>query len=176
LGISLTGFTSITVYGLLTIVGFGLYMQITGAGFAAALAVVHWPSAILFLLFTFLSIVMWNAFLAAISSMITDPNNSSKNGLLMLPILPAMSGFLALADPDTGFMQFLSLFPLTSGSVMPARLVLGEVNAWEVIASLVLLVVAIWLMRKVATLIFRTSILISGKEPSFREVWRWAKE
>lgn len=176
LGISLTGFTSITVYGLLTVVGFGLYMQITGAGFGAALAMVHWPSAILFLLFTFLSIVMWNAFLAAISSMITDPNNSSKNGLLMLPTLPAMSGFLALADPDTGFMQFLSLFPLTSGSVMPARLVLGQVSAWEVIASLVLLMVAIWLMRKVATLIFRTSILISGKEPSFREVWRWARE
>ena len=176
LGISLTGFTSITVYGLLTIVGFGLYMQITGAGFAAAFARVHWPSAILFLLFTFLSIVMWNAFLAAISSMITDPNNSSKNGLLMLPILPAMSGFLALSDPDTGFMQFLSLFPLTSGSVMPARLVLGDVSAWEVLASIVLLVAAIWLMRKVATLIFRTSILISGKEPSFREVWRWARE
>lgn len=176
LGISLTGFTSITVYGLLTIVGFGLYMQITGAGFAAAFDRVHWPSAILFLLFTFLSILMWNAFLAAISSMITDPNNSSKNGLLMLPILPAMSGFLALADPDTGFMQFLSLFPLTSGSVMPARLVLGDVSAWEVLASIVLLVAAIWLMRKVATLIFRTSILISGKEPSFREVWRWARE
>ena len=176
LGISLTGFTSITVYGLLTIVGFGLYMQITGGGFSAVLAMVHWPSAILFLLFTFLSIVMWNAFLAAISSMITDPNNSSKNGLLMLPILPAMSGFLALSDPDTGFMQFLSLFPLTSGSVMPARLVLGDVSAWEVLASIVLLVAAIWLMRKVATLIFRTSILISGKEPSFREVWRWARE
>ena len=176
LGISLTGFTSITVYGLLTIVGFGLYLQITGAGFSAVLAMVHWPSAILFLLFTFLSIVMWNAFLAAISSMITDPNNSSKNGLLMLPVLPAMSGFLALADPDTGFMQFLSLFPLTSGSVMPARLVLGDVSPWEVLASIVLLVAAIWLMRKVATLIFRTSILISGKEPSFREVWRWARE
>ncbi|MDD3666219.1 MAG: ABC transporter permease, partial [Bacteroidales bacterium] len=88
----------------------------------------------------------------------------------------AMSGFLALGDPDTGFMQFLSLFPLTSGSVMPARLVLGDVSPWEVLASIVLLVAAIWLMRKVATFIFRTSILISGKEPSFREVWRWARE
>ncbi|HAQ64411.1 MAG TPA: hypothetical protein DCR43_00905 [Bacteroidales bacterium] len=175
LGISLTGITSITVYGILTVLGFSLFMQLTGKGFAAVFGMIHLPSAFLFLLFALLSIVMWNAFLAAISSMITDPNNSSKNGLLMLPLLPAMTGFLALGDPDTGFMQFLSLFPLTSGSVMPARMVLGNVQTWEVITSLLILLAAIWLMRKAATLIFRTTVLITGKEPSFAEVWRWAR-
>jgi ABC-2 type transport system permease protein len=94
--------------------------------------------------------------------------------LLMLPILPAMTGFLALADPDSGMMRFLSFFPFTSGSVMPVRLVLGQVSAWEVVLSMVCLLLAIWAMRKLAGIIFRTSVLITGKEPSFIEVWRWA--
>lgn len=175
LGISLTGITSITFYGILTILGFSLFMQFTGKGFGTVFEMINLPSALLFILFALMSIVMWNAFLAAISSMITDPNNSSKNGLLMLPLLPAMTGFLALGDPDTGFIRFLALFPLTSGSVMPARMVLGNVQTWEIVTSLIILISAIWLMRKAATLIFRTSVLITGKEPSFAEVWRWAR-
>lgn len=175
LGITLTGISSISMYMLLSVLGYSLYLQFIGQGFMKAFTSIDFASAMLFLVFALLSVLMWNAFMAAISSMITDPNNSSKNGLLMLPILPAMTGFLALSDPDSGLMRFLSFFPFTSGSVMPVRLVLGQVSAWEVVLSLLCLLVAIWAMRKLAGIIFRTTVLITGKEPSFLEVWRWAR-
>jgi ABC-2 type transport system permease protein len=175
LGITLTGISSIGMYMLLSVLGYSLYLQVIGEGFLKAFTAINFPSALLFLVYALLSILMWNAFMAAISSMITDPNNSSKNGLLMLPILPAMTGFLALSDPDSGLMRFLSFFPFTSGSVIPARLVLGQVSAWEVVLSLVCLLIAIWAMRKLAGIIFHTSVLITGKEPSILEVWKWAR-
>jgi ABC-2 type transport system permease protein len=47
---------------------------------------------------------------------------------------------------------------------------------WEVPLALVLLVAAIWIFRRAAGKIFAVGMLMYGKEPSVREIWRWARE
>ena len=56
------------------------------------------------------------------------------------------------------------------------RLLLADVAPWEVPLALVLLLLTIWLLRRAAGKIFATGILMYGKEPSLREIWRWARE
>ncbi len=174
-GITLTGVLSMFTYSVISIIGVMLFFQFSGTPIANMLEYIHLSSIILYLPFALMGILIWNAILAAIASIITDPNNSGKSSLMMLPVVFVLASFLIIRDPDTGLSVFLSWFPLTSATSMPIRWALTEVGFWQLAGSLVILVVTFYFIRKLAAKIFRVSILISGKEPSFIEVIKLAR-
>jgi ABC-2 type transport system permease protein len=176
LGITLTGLSSIASYTLMSIIGGAIYFLFTGKAFTNVFAYLHFPSLLLFLMFALLGILFWNAILAAIAAVITDPNNSGKSSLMLLPALLVLISFLVLFDPDGGFSVFLSYLPLTSASAMPVRWAVTDVAAWEWLLSFIILAITFWLTRRLAGKIFHVSILISGKEPTWKEVFRLMKE
>ena len=175
-GISLTGISSMLTYSLLGIIGGVIYFQFTGVPVSNILNFLHLPSILLYLPFALTGILLWNAILAAIASVITDPNNSGKISLMMLPALFVLSSFFVTRDPDSNLAVFLSWFPLTSASAMPMRWALTEVGFLQLAGSFILLLATFYLLRKLAAKIFRVSILISGKEPTWREIYRLSKE
>jgi ABC-2 type transport system permease protein len=173
LGISAIGITYVILYSLLTVgVTFVIFLY-TGGSILAVLTSLQPVLVLTFLLFALLGILMWNAFLAAVAATIDDPNSSQRSGLMMLPILPVIFGGLALLNPDTGAVTFMSYFPLTSYAVMPAKMVLSSVAWWEPILALVLLAATAYLFRLAAGRIFRMGMMMTGKEPSYREMWGW---
>lgn len=174
-GITLTGISSMLTYSVISIVGVMLYLQFSGTPISVILEYIHLPAIILYLPFALLGVLIWNAILAAIASIITDPNNSGKSSLMMLPVVFVLVSFLVIRDPDANISVFLSWFPLTSSSAMPIRWALTEVGFWQLTCSFVILVMTFYLIRILAAKIFRVSILISGKEPSFAEVIKLAR-
>ena len=94
----------------------------------------------------------------------------------MFPLLPLGLAFAVMRDPDSPFALVLGLLPPTAPTVMPVRLLLTEVAAWEVLAAVAGLVAGIWLLRRTAGRVFRLGMLMYGKEPTWREIWRWARE
>jgi ABC-2 type transport system permease protein len=175
-GITLTGLASIFTYSILSIAGGILFFQFTDVPVSSILNYLYLPSILIYLPFALTGILIWNAILAAIASMITDPNNSGKSGLMMLPVLFVLASFLVTRDPDSKLAVFLSWFPLTSASSMPMRWAVTEVEYWQIAASFILLLATFYFLRKLAAGIFRISILMSGKEPSFSEVIKLLKE
>jgi len=91
-------------------------------------------------------------------------------------VLFVIASFLVTRDPDSGLTLFLSWFPLTSASSMPMRWAITEVSYWQVGGSFLILVLTFYFLRKLAAKIFRVSILITGKEPSFSEVYKLSKQ
>jgi len=176
LGITLTGLSSMLTYSIIGTLGGMLFFQFTGGSVSSILQYLHLPSILLFFMFTLMGVMMWNAFLAAIASMITDPNNSGKSGVMLLPLIFVFSSFLVMRDPDDGVSVFLSWFPLTSATAMPMRWVATELAWWEFAGSFVVLAATFYLLRKLAAKIFHVSVLISGKEPTWREVFKLARE
>ena len=176
LGITLTGLSSMLTYSVIGLLGGMLFFQFTGTPVSAIIQYLYFPSILLFFTFTIMGVLLWNAFLAAIASVITDPNNSGKSGIMLLPILFVFSSFLVMRDPDDGISVFLSWFPLTSATAMPMRWVTTEVAWWQLAGSFVILAATFYLLRKLAAKIFHVSILISGKEPTWREVIKLAWE
>ena len=174
-GITLTGLSSMLTYSILSLVGGIIYFQFTGTPISVIYDYVNVPSIALYLPFALVGILIWNAILATIASIITDPNNSGKSGLMMVPILFVMASFLVIRDPDSGLALFLSWFPLTSATAMPMRWAMTEVGLVEVAGSFLLLIITFYFLRRLAAKIFRVSILITGKEPSFGEVFRMAR-
>lgn len=175
-GITLTGLSSMLTYAIMSILGGMLFFQFTGLPASGILDYLSLPSILIYLPFALIGILIWNAILAAIASIITDPNNSGKSSLMMLPLVFVVTSFLVIRDPDSGLALFLSWFPLTSATSMPIRWAITEVGVWQLAGSFLLLVLTFYLLRKLAAKIFRVSILITGKEPTFSEVFKLSKQ
>jgi ABC-2 type transport system permease protein len=126
-------------------------------------------------LFSFLGFAFWFTLFAIVAATISDPNTSGRGSLMMAPFLPLAATFVGLDSPDALWMRLLALLPGMSPAAMPLRLLRGDPAFWEVALSIALLVVMILLFRRVAGKVFGISMLMTGKEPSFREVWRWSR-
>ncbi len=133
-----------------------------------------WTIAVMVLM-AVLGFVFWNDFMAGIAALVNDPQMSNRGGFMMLPVLPTLMALMGVGAPDTPPMRLLSMFPPTAPPVMLTRLVLGDVAWWELVVSVLLLVASIWALRVAAARIFRTSLLMYGKEATWSEVWRWVR-
>ncbi len=130
---------------------------------------------LLIVLITLLGVAMWFSVMAAIAATIDDPNSSTRSILLFLPMLPSGLALMLVSKAETNLAQIFSMFPLTAMSVLPMRLMLTTVPWWEVVVALGGLVLAVWMFRLLAGKIFSAAILMHGKEPGVRELWRWMR-
>jgi ABC-2 type transport system permease protein len=131
---------------------------------------------LLALSFIALGFLFWFAFLTAVAAIVDDPHTSTRNQLLFLPMLAAVPAFMAIGDASATWIRTLAILPPTSAAVLPVRLLVTDVAAWEPALALLLLAGAIWLMRRAAGKVFRLGMLMYGKEPSWAEVRRWIRE
>ncbi len=121
---------------------------------------------------------LYAALFAAVGSLVNeDPQES---GQYTLPItIPIILGFVmmtsAITNPNGGMAVFGSIFPLTSPIVMMARLPfhIAENNPWQLITSMLCLVLGFLATTWMAGKIYRTGILMYGKKISLKEVGKW---
>lgn len=173
------GITGYALASMGTIAAGGMIIALAArlaSGFTLPAAAVRPEVVLALLVFTVLGLLLWNAFFAAVASTIDDPNTSSRSSLILLPVIPVVMSFAVLRDPDGLIARILALVPLTSAPALPMRLVLSDPGPPEIGASVALLLGAIWLVRRIAGRIFEVGMLLYGKEPTLREVARWASE
>lgn len=91
--------------------------------------------------------------------------------LIMIPVLIVMQA--ALKGPDEPVAIILSWIPLYTPFAMLARLGSG-VATWEIVGTIALLAVFIWLELKLLGNLFRASLLNDGK-PTWKRVVSWVK-
>jgi ABC-2 type transport system permease protein len=165
----------------------GLIMAVVWAGSAILIAVpfgfalpevVRPLPLLLTALFAVLGLYLYNALFAALMATLQGMQSTSKfqGYFFMLPFVPFFFLGPLMDDPDAGWIAVLSMVPLFSPSLVPARLAAGAVPAWEVALGLALLAAAAWGLRAVAGRIFRVGMLMYGKDLTLPEILRWARE
>lgn len=93
--------------------------------------------------------------------------------VLMLPVVIAMP---AIQNPDFIVTKIFSYIPLTTPTVMLLRLNVENVSQLEIILTLAILVLSIFIVTKISAKIFRIGILSYGNKPTIKEILRWIKE
>jgi ABC-2 type transport system permease protein len=131
---------------------------------------------ITFLFYFLFGYLMYSALFAAIGSAV---DNEADTQQFMLPVtVPmilgiVMSSFI-MNNPQGPVAFWLSIIPLTSPITMMMRIPF-DVPDWQLILSMSLLVLtflgATWLAAK----IYRTGILMYGKKPTYKELWKWIR-
>jgi ABC-2 type transport system permease protein len=132
---------------------------------------------ITFILFFLLGYLLYSALFAAVGSAVDSESDSQQ---LMLPIMiPIIMPMLFLgkiaSDPDSNFAVITSLIPFFSPMLMPVRVAMTTVPAWEYALSIGLLVATFVGLIWMSSRIYRVGILMYGKKASFSEMIRWIR-
>jgi ABC-2 type transport system permease protein len=116
---------------------------------------------------------------AAVGSVVNEDPQEAQS--LLLPItMPIIFSFLimsiAIQDPGGSLAVWSSMIPFSAPIVMMARIPYGIPNTvpvWQLLLSMALLaggfLFSVWMAGK----IYRTGILLYGKKPTWKTMWKW---
>lgn len=138
---------------------------------------INFPVIILSFIFFFLfGYLLYGALFAAVGAMV---DNEADTQQFVLPLsAPLLLSIIALtgtiSSPDSQLNFWLSIIPFTSPVTMLSRIPYG-VPYSEIFLSALLLIATFVLCTLIAGKIYRTGILMYGKKPTMKELWRWIK-
>ena len=135
-----------------------------------------------FIIYFILGYLIYSSIYAAIGAAVDNETDTQQFIFpIILPLMLAIYvGFFSVfGNPHGPIAVGFSLFPLTSPIVMlmrlPSGIGAGGVPVWQLIASILLLIITfigiVWLAAK----IYRVGILMYGKKPTYKELWKWLK-
>lgn len=109
---------------------------------------------------------------AAVGSIVSRTEDLGQATMPMTFI--SLAGFyiamFSISTPDSLLVKVTSFIPLFSPYVMMLRLGLTGVPTWEVLVSIAILLVSIYVAVYVSAKIYRTGVLMYGKRPSWKEI------
>lgn len=120
---------------------------------------------------------LYSSIYAAIGAAVDNETDSQQFLLpIILPLMLAVyvGFFSVLNDPHGTVATTFSMIPLTSPIVMLMRIPFG-VPWWEILISLVILFGTFFLVVWFAAKIYRIGILMYGKKPTWKEMYKWLK-
>lgn len=177
-GLALVGLTQVGAYALT-----GMAMSTYGAmaapaGIVKDLGSYFSPGMMgLFLVYFLLGFFLFLSMFAAIGSMVNSEQEaqSMQQPVMWMLIIPMYSTFFFINNPDSVLARVVSMIPFFTPMVMIMRISIMTPPWWEIALSIVLMLLAILLVIRVGSRIFRVGVLMYGKKPSLPEIVRWAK-
>jgi len=170
LGLGAIGLVQVLVWLLVALLGLRL-----GGDLPILEAVALPPDLLLATLAYFLlTYFLMGSLLAGLGALVDSEQESrSYAGILTLPlVLPLFFIFNFFSDASGPVPTLLSIIPITSGIAMIFRMSFVAVPLWQILLSLGLLLFTALLVLGIAARLFRWGILLYGKSPTPREIWR----
>lgn len=120
---------------------------------------------------------LYSSFYAAIGAAVDNETDSQQ--FLMPIIMPLILGvyigfFTVVNDPHGTVATVFSMVPLTSPIVMMMRIPFG-VPLWQIVLSITILFGTFFGVVWFASKIYRVGILMYGKKPTWKELYKWLK-
>ena len=148
------------------------------ANILEAVNTINFPLLIGSFLFYFLAgYLLYSALFAAIGSAV---DSEAETQQFMFPVtIPLIFSFVLASsavvnNPDGPIAFWLSMIPFTSPVVMMVRIPFG-VPTWQLISSMILLILGFLGTVWIAAKIYRTGILMYGKKVTFKEMLKWLR-
>ncbi len=129
--------------------------------------------AVFFLLGYFLYSTMY----AAVGAMVNSEEEAQQlQWPVMMPlILCTVFASAVIKDPNSPLAFWTSIFPFTSPIIMFVRVAVQMPPVWQILLSIFLQLLAIWIMIWLCARIYRVGILMYGKRPTLPEILKWIK-
>ena len=130
---------------------------------------------LIFVFYFMFGYLLYSSMFAAIGSAVDSESDTQQ---FMLPVtLPLIISFASAfsilsTDPHGSMATFMSIFPLTSPIIMMVRIPFNP-PIWQVALSMISLIAAFILLTWLAGRIYRVGILMTGKKPTYKELFKW---
>jgi ABC-2 type transport system permease protein len=179
LGTSGAGLTQYLVMILAVVIGFLINGPISnalgvGSELPFTLPELEPMWLVAFTIFFVLGFVLYASLYAAAGSLVSrvDDVQQAVGPLIYLAMAGYFVSFFAMNVPDATWVKLASLVPFFSPYLMPARMLLSSVEAWEVGLALVLLAVTLAASIWFAARIYSAGVLLYGQRVGIRAVLR----
>lgn len=123
--------------------------------------------------------LLFSAIFVALGATMDDLNTSSnfQGIVLMLPFLPFVLISPVVSDVNGVIATVASYIPITAPVIMVLRLsIADQLPMLDIILSLIILIGSIWITMKIAGKIFKTGIMMYGKNATLSEIWKWIRQ
>ncbi len=94
----------------------------------------------------------------------------------LLAVVPFFFIASIMEFPNSGISQFLTLFPLTAPLTVILRMGVADIPTWQLVTSMVLMVLTTVGSIFLAGKVFRTFLLMYGKTPKLTEIIRMIRQ
>ena len=128
--------------------------------------------AIITILYFILGYVAYALMYALTGSTVSKPEDiQSANGpVAIIAVIGFYLSYFTMMNPTSDLNVFASMLPISSPFCMPFRIMMGLANTTDVIISILILLVTIFIIAKVAIKIYSNAILNYGTKMSFADL------
>lgn len=163
--------------------GLGIVQVLLWAGMAFAISAKFGTSLfqaetfLIALIYFVLGYLLYAAIFVAAGSPVTTEQEAQQitSYVSLALVFPIVLAIPVMQNPDSTLVKVLSFIPIFTPSFMVMRLPIQMPALWEIIGTIVVLILSVWGMMWVAGKIFRTAILVYGKRPTLPELYRWLR-
>jgi ABC-2 type transport system permease protein len=171
-GIGAAGLMQVAVW----VISAPLLLNLASSSIGGFLSTIQLPAnfivlAVVYFILGYLLFAVISASIGAVSS--GSREGQQLIGVFTIPLLiPLWFTSLIMFFPDNPIWVFFAIFPLSAPVEVIIRLGVSVVPAWQLVTSIVVLVLTIVGTLFLTTRIFRTYLLMYGKRPGVGEVFR----
>ncbi len=181
LGIGAVGLTQFLIWagvgGLISLHGTSLVGSFVPEAANVPLPSIPISQLLYFVLFFVLGFIFYSTMYAGIGAMVNSDQEAQQFQwpVVSFLILAFMLVFYTMGNPDSTMSVVLSLLPMFSPILMFMRISVQTPPPIQIAASIIILVLSIWVMIWLVARIFRVGILMYGKRPNVAELLKWMR-
>ena len=94
----------------------------------------------------------------------------------MIAIIGFYIAYLTMMNPESNLNAFAAIFPLSSPFCMPLRVMMGLASIWDIVISIAVLLITIFIVAKISIKIYSSAILNYGSKMGLKDILRIYKD
>lgn len=177
MGVAAVGLTQYLIWVLLGVVAFVAVLPGMNLPEGPGVPQITVGQAVFFFVFFVLGYLMYSTLYAGVGAMFNSEQEAQQMAtIVIIPlIVPVLLMQVVLQAPNGTLSTVLSLIPLFTPLLMYLRILVEMPPAWQVALSIALSTMTVILFTYIAGKIYRVGMLMTGKKPTFKDLYRWIR-
>lgn len=178
IGIGLVGLGQILLFAITAIISAYAFLDPEILNNALDLSNFTFYLALIMIVYFILGYFVYALLYALTGSTVSKPEDiqSANTPVVLLTMFSFYLAYFTLMDPTSSLNTFAALFPFSSPFCMPLRVMMGIASGWEVLLSIVILVITCAIVARIAIKIYSSAILNYGTKMSLKDIIKTYKD
>jgi ABC-2 type transport system permease protein len=176
IGIGLVGLTQYVIWAIVAIPVLFISQSALASG-GITLNSIPIGSALYFIIYFSLGYFLLGSMYLIGGALATDSESSNivTRLITVITLTPLVTLLIVIQNPSGALALTLSFIPFLAAPIMALRIALSSPPLWQVLLSMLLMLVSIGTVIWVAAKVYRVGILLYGKKPTLGEITRWLR-
>ncbi|MCF7822855.1 MAG: ABC transporter permease [Candidatus Marinimicrobia bacterium] len=166
-GLGMLGLTQSAIYLLAGVIGGYYYdMSIVTAGIGS-----------LYFIYFILGYLLYAGVYIGVGALFDSEQEAQQaiQIITFIAVIPMLLWTLVIENPNSALVNALCYFPPVTPFFMMIKIAVGETTMFQIVLTILLMLVSVYASIRLAAKLFRTAILLYGKRITMPEVIRWLK-